>query len=140
MERESKKQTKIKSPWFKKSKEKLMNAFGRFVVHNRLPFAVTKSLWTRSLLRVALEVGPSIPPLTAYELAEVWLPREYQLMKEDIASCAGIWKERGVSILYDAWTGPTKMSIINFLIYSNHGTIFHKLVNASDVEKKDGNY
>ena len=72
------------------------------MVHNRLPFAVTKSPWTRSLLRVALEVGPSIPPLIAYELAEVWLPREYQLMKEYIVSFAGIWKERGVSILCNA--------------------------------------
>ena len=61
-------------------------------------------------------------------------------MKEYIASFAGIWKERGVSILCDAWTGPTKMSIINFMVYSNRGTIFHKSVNASDVEKKDGNY
>ena len=77
MERESKKQTKIKSPWFKKSKEKLMNAFGRFVVHNRLPFAVAKSPWTQLLLRVTSEVGPNIPPPTAYECAEVWLPREY---------------------------------------------------------------
>ena len=140
IERERKKQTKIKSLWFKKSKEKLMNAFGRFVVHNRLPFAVAESPWTRPLLRVASKVRSSIPPPTAYELAEVWLPREYQLMKEYIASFAGIWKERGVSILCDAWTGPTKMSIINFLVYSNRGTIFHKSVNAFDVEKKDGNY
>ena len=117
-----------------------MNAFGRFVVHNRLPFAVAESPWTRPLLRVASEVVPDIPPPSAYELAEVWLPREYQLMKEYIASFAGIWKERGVSILCDAWTGPTKMSIINFLVYSNRGTIFHKSVNASDVERKDGNY
>ena len=40
------------------------------------------------------------------------------------------WKERGVSILCDAWTGPIKMFIINFLVYSNRGTIFHKSVNA----------
>ena len=71
IERDRKKQTKIKSTWFKKSKEKMMNAFGRFVVHNRLPFAVAESPWTRPLLRLASEVGPNIPPLTAYELAEV---------------------------------------------------------------------
>ena len=47
IERDRKKQTKIKSTWFKKSKEKLMNAFGRFVVHNRLPFVVAESPWTR---------------------------------------------------------------------------------------------
>ncbi|WOL04696.1 hypothetical protein Cni_G13418 [Canna indica] len=32
----------------------------------------------------------------------------------------------------DSWTGPTRMSIINFLIYCNRRVIYHKSVNASD--------
>ena len=29
------------------------------------------------------------------------------------------WKEHGVTVMCDSWTGPTRMSIINFLLYSN---------------------
>jgi hypothetical protein len=27
------------------------------------------------------------------------------------------WHEHGVSIMCDSWTGPTRMSVINFLLY-----------------------
>ena len=39
----------------------------------------------------------------------------------------------------DGWTGPTKLSIINFMIYSKGGTIFLKYVDASD-KVKDNKY
>ncbi|XP_043813655.1 uncharacterized protein LOC122723833 isoform X2 [Manihot esculenta] len=61
-------------------------------------------------------------------------------MKKYIASFDGIWKERGVTIMCDGWSGPTRMSIVNFLVYSNRGTMFYKSINASDVEHKDGEY
>ena len=32
------------------------------------------------------------------------------------------------------------MSIINFLVYSPRGTVFHKSIDASNVERKDGEY
>uniref|UniRef100_A0A804J5T9 DUF659 domain-containing protein n=1 Tax=Musa acuminata subsp. malaccensis TaxID=214687 RepID=A0A804J5T9_MUSAM len=32
----------------------------------------------------------------------------------------------------DSWTGPTRMSTINFLVYCNRRVVFHKLVNASE--------
>ena len=39
----------------------------------------------------------------------------------------------------DEWTGPTKLSIINFMIYSKGSTIFLKSVDASD-KIKDNKY
>ena len=32
----------------------------------------------------------------------------------------------------DGWTGPTRLSIINLLVYSKVNTVFLKLVNASN--------
>ena len=32
----------------------------------------------------------------------------------------------------DGWTGPTRLSIINFIVYSKRTTIFLKLVDASN--------
>ena len=39
----------------------------------------------------------------------------------------------------DGWTGPTKLSIINFTVYSKGSTIFLKSIDASD-KIKDNKY
>ena len=41
------------------------------------------------------------------------------------------WNEYGVTIMCDSWTGPTRMSIINFMLYSNGRMFFHKSIDAS---------
>ncbi|KAL2901127.1 UDP-N-acetylmuramoylalanine--D-glutamate ligase [Bienertia sinuspersici] len=40
----------------------------------------------------------------------------------------------------DGWQGPTNMHIINFLVYSSRGTVFHKPVDDTNVYKNDVNY
>ncbi|XVE88841.1 hypothetical protein DITRI_Ditri19aG0101300 [Diplodiscus trichospermus] len=105
-----------------------------------LPFAIVDSSWTKPLVRTVVEVGPNVPPPIPYEIASIFLPNEYKLMKEYIASFNSIWKGRGVTIMCDGWTGSTKMHIINFLVYSNRGTIFHKYVDASNVLSRDADY
>ena len=40
-----------------------------------------------------------------------------------------------VQIICDGWTEPTKLSIINFMVYSKGSTIFLKSVDASDMIK-----
>ena len=49
------------------------------------------------------------------------------------------WKTYGCTIMSDGWTGPTKLSIINFMVYSKGSTIFLKSVNASN-KIKDNKY
>ena len=49
------------------------------------------------------------------------------------------WKTYGCTIMFDGWTGPTKLSIINFMVYSKGSTIFLKSVDASD-KIKDNKY
>ncbi|CAO2841238.1 unnamed protein product [Amaranthus hypochondriacus] len=62
------------------------------------------------------EVGDRCRAPSAYELAEVFLPQECKEMQEYIKSHESIWDERGVTIMCDGWTGPTNLSIINFLV------------------------
>lgn len=40
----------------------------------------------------------------------------------------------------DGWTLPTKIHIINFLIYSNRDTIFYKSIDSTNVLIRDANY
>ncbi|XP_057984575.1 uncharacterized protein LOC110667923 [Hevea brasiliensis] len=105
----------------------------------KLPFSIVESPWTRPLLRTVAKVAPNVSPPSTYEILEVFLKNEYQEMKKYIVF-EGIWNERGVTIMCDGWSGSTRISIINFLVYSSHGTVFHKSVNASNVERKDGDY
>ena len=41
------------------------------------------------------------------------------------------WDIFGVTLMCDSWTGPTRMSVINFLIYCNGVTWFHKSIDAT---------
>ena len=45
------------------------------------------------------------------------------------------WKTYGCTIMSDGWTGPTKLSIINFMVYSKGSTVFLKSVDASNYIK-----
>ena len=45
------------------------------------------------------------------------------------------WKTYGCTIMSDGWTGPTKLSIINFMVYSKGTTVFLKSVDASNYIK-----
>ena len=40
-------------------------------------------------------------------------------------------KTYGCTIMYDGWVGPTKLSIINFMVYYKGSIIFLKSVDAS---------
>ncbi|CAN6353633.1 unnamed protein product [Urochloa humidicola] len=41
------------------------------------------------------------------------------------------WGQYGVTVMCDSWTGPTKMCIINFMIFCNGRMFFHKTINAT---------
>lgn len=92
------------------------------------------------MLKTDIKMGKNILAPTAYELLEINLPKQYKFMKQYIASFALTWKEKGVIITCDGWTGPTRMHIINFFVYSMRRTIFHELVDASEVQFGDVNY
>ena len=49
------------------------------------------------------------------------------------------WKTYGCTVMCDGWTGPTKLSIITFIVYCKGSTIFLKSVDASD-NIKDNKY
>ena len=49
------------------------------------------------------------------------------------------WKTYGCIIMCDGWTNPTKLSIINFMVYCKRSTIFLKFIDASE-NIKDNTY
>lgn len=124
---------------FKKAKKAVLKAWENFVIDTNLPFRAVESSFTNPLMDTIREYLQVRAP-SAYDIAEVYLPEECKEMKQYIKSLEPIWNEKGVTTMCDGWSGPTNMHIINFLIYSVRGTVFHKSIDATDVLRRDADY
>ena len=80
-----------------------------------------------------------IEPPSPYEIKNKYLDMEYKDMEDYVNIQREKWKTYGCTIMSDGWTGPTKLSIINFMVYSKGSAIFLKSVDASD-KIKDNKY
>ena len=80
-----------------------------------------------------------IEPPSPYEIKNKYLDMEYKDMEDYVNIQREKWKTYGCTIMSDGWTEPTKLSIINFMVYSKGSTIFLKSVDASD-KIKDNKY
>ena len=64
---------------------------------------------------------------------------EYKEIEDYVNLQRKKWKTYRCTIMCDGWTGPTKLSIINFMLYYKGSTIFLKFVDASK-NIKDNKY
>ena len=78
-----------------------------------------------------------IEPSSPYEIKNKYLDMEYTNMEDYVNIQRNKWKTYGCTIMCDGWNGPTKLSIINFMVYSKGNTIFLKFVDASDKIKEN---
>ena len=76
-----------------------------------------------------------IEPPSPYEIKNKYLEMEYRAMKVYVNQQREKWKTYGCTIMSDGWTEPTKLSIINFMVYSKGTTVFLKSVDASNYIK-----
>ena len=74
-----------------------------------------------------------------YEIKNKYLDMEYKDMEDYVNLQREKWKTYGCAIMCDGWTGPMKLSIINFMVYCKGNTIFLKSIDASD-NIKDNKY
>ena len=74
------------------------------------------------------------------QVTEVYLPMEYEALQNWIKSHKSSWAERGVTIMCDGWSRPTRKHIVNFLVCSNRGTTFQKSVDVTDVPSRVADY
>ena len=86
-----------------------------------------------------VNIGVGVQPPSAFEIRHKYLDIEYKEMKEYVDNFKTKWEKYGCTIMCDGWTGPTRLSIINFMVYCKGHTIFLKSVDASD-KIKDHQY
>ena len=80
-----------------------------------------------------------IEPPSPYEIKNKYLDIEYKDMDDYVNIQMEKWKTYRCTIMCDEWTGPMKLSIINFMVYSKGSTIFLKSIDAFD-KIKDNKY
>ncbi|KAG5565098.1 hypothetical protein RHGRI_001104 [Rhododendron griersonianum] len=90
------KQSKMSSRFLEAAKQKLGRAVSQFVLYTRLPSNTVNSPWLEPMLDVAREVGKGTKLPSSYEVAEVYLPKEYEAIQKWIGSLKTTWEERGV--------------------------------------------
>ena len=76
-----------------------------------------------------------IEPPSPYEINNKYLEMEYKEMEAYVNQQREKWKTYGCTIMSDGWTGPTKLSSINFMVYSKGTMVFLKSVDASNYIK-----
>ncbi|RVX23178.1 hypothetical protein CK203_000049 [Vitis vinifera] len=79
--------------------------------------------------------GMGIEPPSPYEIKNKCLEMEYKEMEAYVNQQREKWKTYGCTIMSDGWTGPTKLSIINFMVFLKGPQCFLKSVDASNYIK-----
>jgi hypothetical protein len=78
-----------------------------------------------------MAAGEGIASPTGWDIDGKYLDMNEKDLKDRYAKFQNDWPIFGVSLMCDSWTGPTRMSVINFLIYCNGVTWFHKSIDAT---------
>ena len=74
-----------------------------------------------------------IKPPFPYEIKNKYFKMEYSEMEAYVNQQREKWKTYGCTIMFDRWIESTKLSIINFMMYSKGTKVFFKLVDASNI-------
>ncbi|MQL86777.1 hypothetical protein Taro_019318, partial [Colocasia esculenta] len=112
-------------------KEKIGRATSRWFFFNSIPANAAKGPYYESMIETIGEVGKEVEGPTSYEIYNKYLDMEVEDMKAYVSTFERIWDEYGCTLMCDGWTGITRRSMINFLIYCKAGTVFWKSVDAS---------
>ncbi|KAM2042761.1 hypothetical protein ACFX16_036419 [Malus domestica] len=125
-----------KSVWsyFKEGnvKEGMGRLISKFFIYENVPAAKASSHHFKNMVVGCQQAGVGVQPPTPYEIRNKYLDIEYKDIGEYVNKLRSKWETNGCTIMCDGWTGPTRLSIINFMVYSKGKTIFLKSVDASD--------
>ena len=84
-------------------------------------------------------VGEGVLSPTGREIDGKYLDANEEEIRQRFAKFRQDWPMYGVTLMCDSWTGPTRMSVVNFLIYCNGIMFFHKSVDATG-KSQDASY
>jgi hypothetical protein len=131
--REHGKQTRIEDAFDKKGPRHMLGkAVAKFWHHAGIAFNAANSPYYKTMIQEAQVQGLHVKPPTAKELGGIYLDEQVEEIKEYIGSFKKKWKKYGVTLMCDGWSGTTKSSLINFLVYCDKQVFYHKSIDASN--------
>jgi hypothetical protein len=72
-----------------------------------------------------------VTPPKGLDFDGIYLHQNYEELQQYVNKFKVDWPTYGVTIMSNSWTCPSRMSIINFMVFSNGRMYFHKSVNAT---------
>ncbi|RVX18949.1 hypothetical protein CK203_006858 [Vitis vinifera] len=88
----------------------------KFFIYESVPPSKADSHHFKNMIVGAQQAGMGIEPPSPYEIKHKYLDMEYKDMEAYVNIQREKWKTYGCTIMSDGWTGPTKLSIINFMM------------------------
>ncbi|KAM0849480.1 hypothetical protein ACQ4PT_053706 [Festuca glaucescens] len=123
-------QPKISTALNIESKDVLGQAWAKFFQANDIAGRKANCPYFRATMKITQNLGPTPIP-TGKEIDGIYLDKNYEEAGEWLKMFKQDWKTYGVTVMCDSWTGPTGMSLINFMVYCNTRMFFHKSIDAS---------
>jgi Protein of unknown function (DUF 659) len=103
----------------------------KWFLHAGVPAHTASSPYFQTMLDSIGEAGPGLKAPSPRDIYGKYLDEEVKELKDWVDSFKTVWMARGCTLMCDGWTGTTRKSMINFLVYCSEGTIFMKSVDAS---------
>ncbi|XP_072064244.1 uncharacterized protein [Arachis hypogaea] len=115
--------------------EKCDIAIAKWMMDASVPFNAVNSAYYQLMIDAIASMGagykgPNYPRVRGYLLSKL-----VEDVRKMIDGYREIWKQTGCTIMADRWTDRCRRTLINFLVYCPKGTVFLKLVDASNVSK-----
>ena len=112
-------------------RDQLNQEIARMFFSGGVPFNLARNPHYHRSYQFAAEnkIDGYVPP--GYnKLRTILLQKERNNVEKLLVPFKSTWKERGVTIVSDGWSDPTRKPLINFIATSGSGPIFLKVVNC----------
>ncbi|PWA76506.1 hypothetical protein CTI12_AA232910 [Artemisia annua] len=112
-------------------RDQLDQEIARMFYTRGLPFNLARNLhYLRAFqFAAANKIDGYVPP-SYNKLRTTLLQKEKDNVQRQLEPLKSTWKERGVTIVSDGWSDPTRKPLINFMATSGNGPLFLKAVNC----------
>ncbi|GJX03798.1 hAT dimerization domain, ribonuclease H-like domain protein [Tanacetum coccineum] len=112
-------------------RDQLDQEIARMFYTGGLPFNLARNPhYLRALQFVAANKIDGYVPLGYNKLRTTLLQKEKDNVHRQLEPLRSTWKEKGVTIVSDGWSDPTRKPLINFMATSGNGSLFLKALNC----------
>ncbi|CAN6363640.1 unnamed protein product [Urochloa humidicola] len=111
--------------------EQLGEAWAKWFQANDIAGRKADCPYFRVAMRLTQQLGETSRLFTGSDIDGRFLDANYKDVQKTVEELKRNWKQYGVTLMCDSWTGTTSMSIINFMVHCNGRLFFHKSINAS---------